>query len=166
MNALLPDPLHPAVVHLPIALAVLLPFFAIGALWVGRATPTAWRSWAVVAALLGALAATSWYATETGEEQEEVVEAVVPEAAFETHEERADKFLTLSVVVLGIGLIGFVPGIGGLVARVAATAGTAALVVAGYGVGHSGGELVYKHGAASAYVTPAPAVPGKEHEGS
>ena len=56
--------------------------------------------------------------------------------------------------MLGISALGFLPRAAGTGARIVATAGTLALIVAGYQVGHSGGEMVYKYGAASAYVDP------------
>jgi hypothetical protein len=103
-------------------------------------------------ALLLLLAVSSWVATETGEDQEDRVESVVPEVALETHEESADTFLTITLVLFGVSLVGVAPGVVGLAARALTTAGTAVILVAGYQVGHSGGELVYTHGAASAYV--------------
>lgn len=154
LSSLIPTPLHPAVVHLPIALAVIAPLFAIGALIVIARGAKPVASWGIATALVAMLAMSSYVALETGEDQEDKVEAVVPEAAFETHEESADRFFQLSLVVLGIAALGFLPRTAGTGARFVATAGTLALVVAGYRVGHSGGELVYVHGAASAYVEP------------
>jgi hypothetical protein len=84
---------------------------------------------------------------------------VVPEAAFETHEDAADVFLWLSVAVLGVATVGLLSSKVGAPARVLATAGSLLLLVAGYRVGHSGGALVYTHGAASAYVDGATSAP-------
>jgi len=155
LSNLLPTPLHPAVVHLPIALTILVPIFAIGALIAIRRGAKVLRAWSIAAAMLGALSLSAWVSLETGEDQEEKVEAIVPEQAFETHEEAADAFFILSLGVLGVAALGLVGGRIGTVARYTAAAGTLALVVAGYNVGHSGGNLVYKYGAASAYTTPA-----------
>jgi uncharacterized membrane protein len=154
LSSLIPTPLHPAVVHLPIALAVLVPLFAIGALIAIARGAKPLASWGITTALVAALAMSSYVALETGEDQEEKVEAVVPEAAFESHEESAEQFFQLSLIVLGISALGFLPRAAGTGARIVATAGTLALIVAGYQVGHSGGEMVYKYGAASAYVDP------------
>ena len=57
----------------------------------------------------------------------------------------------MSLVVLGIAGVGLTRGRIGQTARVVGTVGALALVVAGWQVGHSGGSLVYQHGAASAY---------------
>ena len=43
-SSIIPNPLHPAIVHLPMAIVVLLPLTVIGAIWVirrGAAPP--WR---------------------------------------------------------------------------------------------------------------------------
>jgi len=44
---MLPNPLHPAVVHFPIVLALLLPIFAIGALWTIRRGARPRRAWGI-----------------------------------------------------------------------------------------------------------------------
>lgn len=149
---MLPNPLHPAVVHFPIVLAFLLPLFAIGALVAIRKGARPLRAWSLPLAVGAALTLSSWVAVETGEQQDERVERVVPEQPLETHEERAELFLTLSGVLLLVSATGLVRGVVGRAGRITATVGAIALVVAAAQVGHSGGELVYRHGAASAYV--------------
>ncbi len=153
MLSFIPTPLHPAIVHFPIALTVLLPLFAVGALWAIRKGARPIRAWGVTTALFAALTLSSWAAVETGQDQEERVENVVAEAPFETHEEAAESFLLLSLGMLGVAAIGLSSGKIGTAARVAGTVGTVVLVIAGYRVGHSGGELVYRYGAASAYTS-------------
>jgi len=58
-------------------------------------------------------------------------------------------------MLTGIGLLGggagLLSGKKGAMGRVAGTVATIAVLVAGISVGHSGGELVYKHGAANTY---------------
>lgn len=153
MSSLIPNPLHPAVVHLPVALAVLLPLFAIGALWMIRRGAKARVAWGVTTALVAALALSAWVATQTGEQQEERVEAVVGEQSIGAHEEAAEVFMALSVGVLVVAAAGLAGGTVGKAGRLLATAGTVALFVAGWRVGHSGGQLVYRDGAASVYAT-------------
>jgi uncharacterized membrane protein len=149
---MLPNPLHPAVVHFPIVLAFLLPLFAIGALVAIRKGARPLRAWSLPLAVGAALTLSSWVAVETGEQQDERVERVVAEQPLEAHEERAELFLTLSGVLLLVSATGLVRGVVGRAGRISATVGAVALVVAAAQVGHSGGELVYRHGAASAYV--------------
>lgn len=149
---MLPDPLHPAVVHLPIALAVLLPAFvllgvvAIHARWVPA------RAWLVVVVLQGLLVGAGWAALETGEAQEDRVEEVVAERVIEEHEEAAERFQAMAWLALGVVAAGLLPGAAGSVGRGVALLATLAVLAAGVQVGHSGGELVYRHGAASAYI--------------
>ena len=152
LTSLFPTPLHPAVVHLPMALAVLVPVFALVALIAVRRGAKPLRAWGVAVAMFAALSGSAWVSIETGEDQEEKVERVVPEAAFEAHEDAADAFLWLSVAVLGVAGVGLLNGRAGAVGRGIATAGSVALLLAGYRVGLSAGELVYTHGAAGAYV--------------
>lgn len=167
---MIPDPLHPAVVHFPMALVVLLPLGALWALWAIRRGLSTRTAWAVPLALAGLLTLSSWAALETGQDQEEVVEDVVGDAPIHEHEERAELFLILSGVltlVAGAGLLGSTVG---QASRLVATVGAFGLVVAGVRVGASGGDLVYEHGAASAYVTGGSAtadapVAGRERDG-
>lgn len=153
LASLIPDPLHPAVVHFPIALAVMVPVFAVGALIAIRRQARPSRVWSVVVALMMALSLSAWAATETGEDQEDRVERVVGDAPLHTHEEAAENFLWLSVGLMGAATVGLLGGRVGTSARLLATAGSVAMLFVGYQVGHSGGELVYTHGAASAYVS-------------
>jgi len=155
----LPDPLHPAVVHFPIVLMVLLPFMAASALWAIRRGARPARAWAVPVAAAAALTLSSWVAVETGEGQEEKVEPVVAEAALHRHEEDAERFLLLSGVLLVITAAGLLRGVPGRAARLGATVGALGLVALGAQVGHSGGNLVYRDGAASAYTGSASAGP-------
>lgn len=148
---MLPEPLHPAVVHFPIVLALLLPIGAAVALWRIR-RGTSWRrAWSVPVALAAALALSTWAAVQTGEAQDERVERVVPEQALDTHEDAAELMLTMSGVLLVVTAAGLAGGLVGKASRIAATAGALGLVVSAVVVGHSGGQLVYKYNAASAY---------------
>lgn len=167
---MIPDPLHPAVVHFPIVLAVLLPIFALGALWAIRRGAKPTRPWAIAVALAVALTASAWVALETGEAEEERVEGVVEEAVLHEHEEAGERFLVLSGLVLVVAGAGLAGGTLGSAARLLATAGSLGVLVAGFAVGKAGGELVYRHGAAQPYVTAAAssaagaATPERTHE--
>jgi formate hydrogenlyase subunit 3/multisubunit Na+/H+ antiporter MnhD subunit len=147
----LPTPLHPAVVHLPIALSVLLPFFAVGALWAIRRGTQPRKAWGITTALFAALTISTWASVKSGEAQEEQVERVVAEAPIHTHEEAAEAFLLLSLGALGVAALGLSSGRMGTYARVLGAVGSIALLGVGFRVGHTGGQLVYRHGAASAY---------------
>jgi uncharacterized membrane protein len=151
---MLPDPLHPAIVHFPVVLAFLLPISAAVALWTIRKGSRPSRAWAAPLAIAAALVLSSWLAVQTGESQGERVERVVQEQPLESHEESAEAFLTGSIVVLVITSAGLLRGIPGKISRIGATVGAIGLVAGAAYVGHTGGQLVYRYGAASAYTTP------------
>ena len=153
-------PLHPLVVHFPIVLTFLLPISIAFALWAIRKGTTPRRAWALPVALAAGLTVSAFVATQTGEAQEERVERVVAESAMHDHEEAGERFLVLSGVLLVIAAVGFAPRTLGQAARLVSAAGALGLVVAAGLVGHSGGALVYRHGAASAYVQPSGAGAG------
>jgi len=149
----LPEPLHPAVVHFPMALAALLPggiLLALVALRTGFLPLRAWVGIVLVQVVLGAA---SLMALETGEGDEERVEAVVSEAVIEAHEARADRFVIATLAAAAISLGGLLRGAWGEAARIATLVASALVLVLAIQVGHSGGELVYRHGAALAYST-------------
>ncbi|HEX6308126.1 MAG TPA: DUF2231 domain-containing protein [Longimicrobiales bacterium] len=166
---MLPDPLHPMVVHFPIVLVVLLPFFAIGALLIIRRGAAPRRVWLLPVVIAAALAASAFVALRTGEAEEERVERVVSEDALHAHEEAGERFVVLAGVLLLVAGAGLAGGALGTAARALTVAGSLVLVAAGVQVGAAGGELVYEHGAASAYVnaqttTPSGALDFREHD--
>jgi uncharacterized membrane protein len=151
---MLPNPLHPAIVHFPVVLAFLLPISAVVAIWTIRKGSRATRAWLAPLSIAAALALSSWVSVETGESQDEKVERVVQEQPLDAHEEAAEAFLTGSAVVLVIAAAGLFRGRIGTASRIATTIGAVGLVAGAAYVGHTGGQLVYKYGAASAYASP------------
>jgi uncharacterized membrane protein len=165
-------PLHPKLVHLPMALAVLMPVLAsvlLLAWWRGWLPRRAW----ILACLAQALLlASGVVAMRTGEADEERIENFVPDRAIELHEEAAEAFVWGSGLVLVLALLPLLVrnprrarwvGLG-------AFAGTVVVLLLGFRVGEAGGALVYRHDAAAAYVTGeptasrAPAVHGTDDE--
>jgi uncharacterized membrane protein len=154
-------PLHPAIVHIPIGLAVAMPLVASA---VALALFKGWvrkPAWAIVVGLQALVLVGGLVAMETGEDEEEAVERVVDERFIEEHEERAEGFVWAAGITLAFAAAGLVVGPERL-AMVAAATSIATLVTLaqGYRVGHSGGELVFKHGAAAAYTDAAPKAVG------
>jgi uncharacterized membrane protein len=145
------QPLHPVVVHFPIVFMVLLPIAAMAAIFAIRRGAPVRRAWLPVTGLAAALALSSWLAVETGEREEDVVEKVVAESAIHDHEESAEIFFPLTIAGLLIVSAGLLNGRPGRLLRSTAVIAALGISVAGYQVGHSGGELVYEHGAANAY---------------
>jgi uncharacterized membrane protein len=158
---MLPEPLHPAVVHLPIAFAVLLPVAILLAILALRTGFLPARAWVAIVLAQLAFAGVSLVALETGEADEERVETVVAEDVIESHEERAERFVVAVLAAAALSLGGLLRGGWGETARFGTLAASAVALALGIQVGHSGGELVYRHGAASAYgssATDAPSV--------
>lgn len=145
-------PLHPALVHIPIGLAVAMPFVLAGllvALLRGKVTR---KSFAAAAGLQALVVGGGIVAFVTGGADEERVEAIVREALIERHE-------TLAGVFLGVAIFVLLAAVAAALAPtrwtrpLAAVATVSSFAALGIGVlvGHAGGQLVYQHGAASAY---------------
>lgn len=147
-------PLHPVVVHLPMALSVLLPLLSLVGLVLLWREDAGWRAWLSVPLLAAVLTASSFVALETGEQDEDVVESVVAESAIEAHEEAAERFAWSTGVLLLLAVAGLAPRRHGTRLALAGATVVASIGVLALGVdvGHKGGELVYRHGAASAHV--------------
>ncbi len=153
---MIPDPLHPSVVHFPIVFMYLLPLIALWALWaIGRGSP-ARRAWALPVAMAALLATGAWVAYQTGEAEEDRVEEVVGHDPIHEHEEAGKQFRLFATAVFGIALLGLLRGGAGTAARWLTVLGAIAVAVSGTWTAHLGGELVYRHGAASAYTEDAP----------
>ena len=146
---------HPKIVHIPMAMGVLMPLIAVGLLaaWWRKWLPA--RSWILAIALQAALVGSGVVALQTGETEEERVEVVVSEQFIEAHEEAAEAFVWASGGVLGAMLLALAlsRSRAGLAAATVATLGTLVVLGLGYRTGEAGGALVYRHGAAQAYVS-------------
>lgn len=146
-------PLHPAIVHIPLGLSLVVPLLAAVAalaVWKGWMDRQVWIGVIAVQAILfgGGL-----LAQETGGDEEEVVEHVVAEERIEEHEEKAETFVTVAGVTLAVSVAAFfIPAETLALAAMGLTV-LLSLAVLGLGVavGHSGGKLVFVHGAARAY---------------
>jgi hypothetical protein len=110
------------------------------------------HGWLPVVLVTLLLAAGAIVAVETGEDQEERVESIVPEEALELHEERAELLRNVAVLALLLALVGLLDGRRGWVGRGLAAGVLVGAIVVGWMAGETGGELVYRHGAANAYI--------------
>lgn len=158
-------PLHPVVVHIPIALAILMPLVSVGLLvaWWKNWLPA--RVWFVAVALQGVLVLGTFAAAQTGEHEEHGVEEVLAnDEVLEEHEEMGEMMVWATAATFGLMLAPLLlPGDRRRrLAAVVATAATVGVTVLGLYVGKAGGELVYEHGAASAYTGGSAASPSTD----
>lgn len=144
---MLPDPLHPALVHFPIALILLGAAFAVIALAFPRRVLVVTTAVILGLGAVGALAA-AW----SGEEDEEAAEHAGPgaERVFEEHEEWGERARNAAIVAaLAAGFAVFAHKRLPRLARAATTLTAALAIAASWCViqaGHYGGLLVYQHG--------------------
>lgn len=141
---MLPDPLHPAVVHFPIVLMFVAPLVAGWAIWRMRTPEYGNRVWLIVPVLLSAVAVSSFVAVQTGEDGEDFAEQYVDHDTVEEHEEQGTQFMWFAIASLVIAATGFLPGRTGSALRYL----TLVMVLVGAGLvtrtGHSGGQMVYE----------------------
>lgn len=149
-------PLHPAIVHLPLALALLVPLLAAGVAVMVHRGNLPRSAWAAVLGLQLLLVGTGFAAIQTGEHDEEQVESIVSHDVIHGHEEAAEGFVYTAAALSALFVLGLVlprpawrSGAMGL-----AAVGSLAVAALAVNVGHSGGELVYVHGAAQAHIQP------------
>ncbi|MDH5762393.1 MAG: hypothetical protein OEZ51_05375 [Nitrospinota bacterium] len=146
-------PLHPIVVHFPIVLGALLPFLAILLVWAIKKWQLPSKVWMLVSAVALVYTLSATGAVLLGEEDEEKVEKVVSERVIEEHEEAGELIPWIAGTL-------FLVSLGGLSTRYSKQAQMGLIVLSLVAVaplinaGHTGGELVYEHGAAFAHLPP------------
>ena len=163
-------PVHPRIVHVPVALAALMPLVSAGLLlawwrgWLPR------RAWAVAVLLQLALVVGGGAAILTGKRDSRIVETVVDEALVDEHEDAAELLVVAAGAVLVVAAGAQLVRSEGAARTVAAVAVAGTLGVLGLAVraGDLGGRLVYVHGAVHAWSArggaPGTAAPRGEHE--
>ena len=169
-------PLHPALVHLPIALFLFIPFIALGLLIFIRANigknPEFQKLWALVPVTLLLALGSTYAAMASGESDKEILLQKIaleeksnptPEklktlkafkAELEEHEEHAEALLIFGILLLFPALIGYKPGKSALIFQGGTVLGLLFLLFMSLATGHHGGKLVYQYGAAEVHYHP------------
>ena len=146
-------PLHPIVVHFPIVLGAQLPLLAILLWWAIKKWQWTPKVWALVSAVALAYSLSAVTAVQLGEADEEKVEKIVSEKVIEEHEEAGELIPWIAGALFLISL-------GSLTVKYSKQARLALIVLSLVAVaplinaGHTGGTLVYIHGASVAHLSP------------
>ncbi len=144
---MIPDPLHPAIVHFPIVLLLLGAPLAIIAIFLRKWHLPWFVALVLMAGALGAVAA-AW----TGGQDEEVLGELTANAdtILEQHEEWGERTRNVAVLAAALALLAAaftkIPTASISIGVLVAVASLAAAVCVAQ-AGHYGGLLVYKHGA-------------------
>jgi uncharacterized membrane protein len=140
----IPEPLHPAVVHFPIALLIVGAGLSLLAV--------IFRRWALPTALILVLgAAGAIVAVETGEREEHRLPKTTGEVheAFENHEHAGKRARNFSLVAATLAVLSVLVARWRMLTRLLAAATAVAALMTAWHVaqaGHYGGALVYEHG--------------------
>ncbi len=167
---MLPDPLHPAIVHFPIVLLLLGAPLAILSIFL--------RKWhlpvlAAIVLSLGALGALA--ATWTGEKDAEMAGELAGngEQTLDEHEEWGERARNAGIVAALLAITSAALVRKPLAGRVVGAVAAVAAVAAAFSVaqaGHYGGQVVYKYGAGvntaagAAATSPAGGTENKKHD--
>ncbi|MFL5784681.1 MAG: DUF2231 domain-containing protein [Bacteriovoracaceae bacterium] len=145
-------PLHPIVVHFPLAMTFLLPVMVLIFALAMRSGKMSKEMWFVIIGLQVLITATGYLALETGETDEDKVALVTGKEIIHAHENSAEIFVGMTVVSLAGGIVAwFLRPEFQERARLGVFLLTLLPVFFGWKTGHLGGEIVYKHGGSRAH---------------
>lgn len=146
-------PVHALIVHIPMVITFILPFLIIAFAFMIKKHKMSSKGWLIIIGLQMAVVAGGYISLETGETEEHNVKKIVEKKIIHDHEEAAEIFVGVSVLalVLSIGVFFLRREIAFPVKLVIALI-TVVAGFLGFKTGELGGELVYKHGAANAYI--------------
>lgn len=145
-------PLHPSIVHLPLALTFVLPFLIVIFAIMIKANKMSPKSWLIIVGLQLAVVISGYVSLETGETEEHNVEKVISKSLIHDHENAAEIFTGSAVIALVLSIAAFfIRKELSFPMKLGIAALTLVSCFLAYRTGHLGGELVYKHGAAAAY---------------
>ncbi len=134
-------------------LGSLLPVLAIGLWWAIKKWQWTPKVWALVSAVALIYTLSAVVAVQLGEADEEKVEKVISEKVIEEHEEAGELIPWFAGTLFLVSLGGFTVKYSKR-ARVVLMVLSLLAVVPLINAGHTGGGLVYKHGASVAHLPP------------
>lgn len=141
---MLPSPLHPAVVHIPIGLAVVMPLMSFIVAFGIRKGWFRVRTWTLILLLQLILVSSAFVAVETGEQQEDSTPLAVAQEKIDVHEDYGHWMLIAAAITFLLMFAGLHPK-----RRVAeklqwlSIAASLVVLFLAFQTGHSGGQLVY-----------------------
>lgn len=149
-------PFHPSIAHLPIVASLLIPFLVLIFALMIKTNKMSSTAWLVIVGLQIFTTTTGYIALESGEAEEHTVEKVVQKKLIQEHEEAAELFVGLTVLSLVVGVAAFfIRKEFQFYLHLGIVVISAISFFMALRAGGLGGDLVYKHGAASAYTRPA-----------
>ena len=145
-------PFHPMIVHFPMALTFVLPFLILIFAYMIKINKMTPRGWLIIVGLQLVVTITGYVSLESGETEEHTVSKVVAKDYIHAHEESAEIFVGSTVIALVVSVAAFFIR---KELQFPIKLGIAVISLVScylaFKTGTLGGELVYKHGAASAY---------------
>lgn len=149
-------PFHPSIAHLPIVASLLIPLLVLVFAFMIRTNRMSPTAWLVILGLQIFTTATGYISLESGEAEEHTVEKVLQKKLIHEHEEAAELFVGSTVLALVLGVAAFfIRKEFQLYLYIGIVLISTLSCFLGIRAGGLGGDLVYKHGAASAYARPA-----------
>jgi uncharacterized membrane protein len=146
-------PLHPLIVHFPIALTFILPLMILVCALMIKKNKMTPKGWFIVVGLQMAIVGGGYISLETGETEEHEVEKGVSKKLIHEHEEAAEVFVGSAVVALVLSLGAyFVKRELGFKLKLVVFVISLISCYLVFKAAELGGELVYKHGAFNAYI--------------
>jgi len=147
-------PFHPALVHLPLGVSLVVPllaFLATVAIWKGWVPK---RTWWVIVLLQAMLVVGGAMGYQTGEREKDLVGGIIDDEPIEAHEHAAQTFMQAGAATLVVAVAAafaaatkFAP-----IGHLLTTALSLLVLFLGMQAGHKGGRLVYIHDAAQAHL--------------
>lgn len=145
-------PLHPAVVHFPLVLSLLIPLSIVAIVIFGRRVNSK-PLWLTPAALAVGAALTAYLSMKWGGDDWEKVVAIVGEGPLGEHADSGQRFAyALYALAALTPVLGFVKGRVRLGVSCLCVGLGAIAVALGVKAGHTGGQVVYEFGGAAAHM--------------